>query len=357
MAAIKMQLGYKCSEIEIPIIFIDNYMTGCPPVYPLIYIYALRKLLSNETVSSDEIAVLFGLTESDVKNAWKHWEKMKLVKIENIDDSEQMKITFLPVVAPSPQVEHVGFSAPVVVASRPQYTPQELKVYRNQCEDIERLFKRAEQTLGKLLTHNDLNTIFSLHDWLRLPIDVIEYLLTYCAENDHRNLRYIEKCALDWADNQINDLEKALSYVQFFDRDYRTVLNYMGQVNAYPSPSHRKYIDKWLKDWAFPMPLVLEAIDRCVHQIDKPKFSYIEKILSEWHKSGIKTMEAVQLASDKFISEKKKSTNATTVTPQKTSKFVNFNQREINYAELEKLERMHQESHLKNHLFVSSGGG
>jgi len=334
MNAIKMNLGYERSAMDLPILFVDHYMTDCIPVYPLIYIWSLRRLLDGETTSFQEIGDRFHLTEGDVIKAWKHWEKAGLVKIDGAS------ITFLPVKSPEAAAPAVTHQAEIIrIPARPQYSAQELAVYRTQSRDIERLFARAEKTLGKLLSYNDMNVIFGFHDWLRLPVDVIEYLLTYCADNDHRNLRYIEKCALDWADNDIDDLEKALTYVQNFDRDYRTILHLMGQVSGYPTPSHRKYMDKWLNQWHMPMELIQEACERSTAQINKPKFAYVDKILSEWHKKGITTLEDVNESDKDFHGTRP----AATAAPKpRTNRFINFNQRNNDYALYEKLERAHR---------------
>jgi DnaD/phage-associated family protein len=184
-----------------------------------------------------------------------------------------------------------------------------------------------------------MNLLFGFYDWLRLPVDVIGYMLTYCAQNDHRDLRYIEKVALDWAENQIDDMDKALAYAQDFDRDYRGILQAMGLSAGFPSPSQRKYIDKWLKDYQMPVALALEACDRAAVQIGKPTFAYVNKILESWHKKGIDTLEAARADAADFA--KKKEETAKTAEPKviKTNKFVNFKQRERDYAQMEKMER------------------
>ena len=345
MGNMKMKLGYERQSIEIPCTFIDYYMTSCPPVYSLIYIFSMKKLLHGETISTVEIAKQFNITESDVLNAWKHWESAGLVKLEN--PGNDMSVMFLHVGIPAKTVDPVP---EVRVAARPQYTIEELTCYRQQSRDIARVFKVAEQTLGKLLSSNDLNIIFSFHDWLGLPLDVIEYLLTYCEENGHRSLRYIEKCAMDWADNGIDDLEKALNYVQAFDKNYRAILHYMGQTSGYPTPSHRKYMDKWLDQWQMPLDLIMEACDRCVAQIDKPKFNYVDKILSEWHKKDIRDIAGVKAADAEFAKNKEVSgvvpIDKNTAKP-KPNRFVNFAQRDTDYSRYEQLERAYLEQKLK----------
>jgi len=368
MSAIKMQLGYKISALELPYLFIDHYMTGCAPVYPLIYIFSLRRLLGGDAVSVQDISQHFQLLDTDVMNAWRHWERVGLVEIEG--SGIDISITFLPVCEPTPAPVDNIFAPmkpvekaieskkpiekapnPTPQESRPQYSVQELTLYRNQSKDIERLFSKAEQTLGKLLTYHDMNIVFGFYDWLRLPSDVIEYLLSYCAEHGHRSLRYIEKCALDWAERDIDDLEKALTYVHLFDKNYRSILQRMGKLSGFPTPAQRKQMDKWLHEMQLPLDVVLEACDRTSLSAEKPSLAYVDKILAKWHKSGITTLADIQQADDDFTKQKEKATK--TESPTKTqpkaknNRFINFEQREIDYTQIEKLERQYLLQRLK----------
>jgi len=357
MSDIKMNIKYKRSNMDLPFHFIDHYLTDCLPVYPLIYIWSLRRLLDGEVTTTAEICERFSLTEGDVIKAWKHWENKGLVSISAQDDQggKGMNITFLPMDEPIPsqisilaetteyipECEDDDTVIPFKKQKRPRYTSEELACYCAQSREIQALFNHAENYLGRLVTYTDMNVIFSFYDWLRLPIDVIEFLLSHCADNDHRNLKYIEKCAIDWAENNIKDVEQALLYVQSFNRDYRKIMAFMGLVNTYPTPSHRKYMDKWLHQWKMPMELIEEACDRSVGQINTPKFNYVNKILSDWHDRGISGMEELKTADADFV----KPTRA--AAKPKNNRFINFNQRENDYAHYEKLERAYLAQQLK----------
>lgn len=359
MSAIQMSLGYAPPAIELPCAFIDRYMLKCTPVYALIYIYGLRQCIGGATsISSQEIGQIFQILETDVVNAWRYWENEGLIRLEARGDA--MTVIFLPISTPialapvaavktekpakpeaPAKVAEPAVGAVVksfVPSGRPQYTVEELAIYKQQSRDIERLFTHAEQALAKMLTYHDMNLLFGFYDWLRLPVDVILYLLTYCAERGHRDLRYIEKAAMDWAENQVDDVEKALVYVQTFDHDYRDILRAMGQNSGYPTPTQRKYIDKWLGEFQMPAALVLEACDRAAAQIGKPKFAYVDKILEEWHKKGIRNLEEAATDAADFARQK---AEAAKPEPKirKSNRFVNFKQRERDYAQLEKMER------------------
>ncbi|MCL2224732.1 MAG: DnaD domain protein [Defluviitaleaceae bacterium] len=356
MCAINMKLGYKRSTMEVPFVFIDDYFTDCLPVYPLIYIWSLRRLLDGSSASLQEIGERFQLTEGDVIKAWRHWENEKLVTIASNKDA--MEITFLPIepkhAQDAPPLTLLTVSAPESTPTpyvsgfaqvRPEYTPPELECYSNESMDVARIFKSAERVLG-MINHSIMQTVFSFHDWLRLPFEVIEYLLEYCAENDHRNLRYIEKCAIDWADNGITDIEKALLYVQKFNSNYQTILQHMGQVSAYPTKVQRKFMDKWLHEWHMPLELITEACDRCVLKINKFDKKYTEGILKKWHDNGIQTLEAAAAADEAFAQDSTKIANRTPAAKAKPNRFINFNQREIDFDKYEKLERAYLEQKL-----------
>ena len=329
----------KRSFVELPAHFVDSFMSDCPPVYPLIYIWSYRKVQSGSTVTSEEIMKEFRLTGSDVRLAWRHWEQKGLVSIggENHDE-----VSFLDVYESTSQaaVSEKKFAAQSL--SRPMYSPEEIAIYRTQSADVARIFSRAEKTLGKLLSVNDQYVLFGFHDWLRLPIDVIEYLLIYCDENDHRNIRYIEKCALDWADQDITSLEAAMFYVKAFDRNYRTIFWHMGLSTKYPSPRQREYMDKWLNEFKMPLEVIIYSCEVSVDNINQAKFSYMNTMLEKWFKQGVKTKEDAQKAREAFSDEEKSKRRNKPAAP-KVNRFINFNQREYDWAAIEKMERAYQD--------------
>ncbi|MCL2203376.1 MAG: DnaD domain protein [Defluviitaleaceae bacterium] len=313
-------------------------MNTCPPVYALIYLYSLRRLAEGEAITLQALAAHFNVLESDVHNAWRHWEEVGIISIEG--SAPDMSILFLP---PEQWGKGNAHSPPppqkALANERPQYAVEELTLFKERSKEVEQLFTRAEQALGKLLTYHDMNLLFGFYDWLRLPVDVLDLLLTYCAENDHRDLRYIEKCALDWADRGINTVEKAREYIQTFDGVYRAVLQAMGQTGCIATPTQKKYIEKWRKDWAMPLTLIMEACDRAGVQIGKPKFTYVDKIIASWHKAGITTMDGVHAADAEFSKSKEDMKTPARIVKPKSTRFANFTQRKNDNASFERMER------------------
>ena len=354
MRPITFKTAYEAST-PLPITFIDRYMPVCTPVYALIYIYGLRhSMAGGEALSTQAIGEVFHILETDVLNAWKYWDAQGLVKMDTQGDS--LSIEFLPLTeqiveqytekaveiteATLPKTHSKTFNVDI----RPQYTMEELSFYKKQSTDIARLFSHGEQTLAKMLTYHDLNVLFGFYDWLRLPIDVILHLLTYCADGDHRDLRYVEKVALDWAERGINTVEAAREYTQTFDGDFRAVMKALGHPSAFPSPTQRKYMQKWLNEMEIPLDLVLEACDKTAVQLGKPKLTYIDKIIADWYKKGIKSLDGVAAAEADWHKAEKTSEDperrrADKTTKQRRNRFANFTPRERDYAQIERMER------------------
>jgi DnaD/phage-associated family protein len=287
-------------------------------------------------LSSSELAESLNILESDVENAWRYWEKQGLIQIGG--SNAEMDIVFLAIPHRQKKTERIKpDNTPVTPLERqPVYGVEELEIYQKQSRDIKNLFKCAEQAMGKLLTYNDLNIIFGFYDWLRLPVNVIEYMFTYCADNDHRDLRYIEKIAVDWAEQGVDSIEKAEAHVQDSGKGYREIMRALGG-NGTPSASQKRYIDKWVGTYNMPVAVVQEACDISAFQIGRPKIAYVDKIIEDWNKKNIRSIEDIKREQSAFSSNRKQGA-AAAGRNEKKNRFVNFNQRDIDFEELERLE-------------------
>jgi DnaD/phage-associated family protein len=339
MSAIRLKMAYESPVMDIPCPFIDHYMNVCPPVFALIYIYSLRRVGEGETITMKKTATHFGILESDVHNAWRYWENKGIVIIDG--DASDMAVTFLPPEQWGKTVKLEITKPPKIMLTteRPRYDIEELTLYKEKSKEVEKLFKNAENTLGKPLAYHDMNVLFGLYDWLRLPVDVLVFLLTYCADNNHRDLRYIEKCALDWADNDIKTVDKAEERVQNFNGEFRVILRTMGQNTGYPTPTQRKTINKWCKEWNIPMALIMEACDIAAMNIGKPNFKYVDKIITRWYETGVTTLEQVETEKELFDKTKEITKAPSRVVKPRASRFANFTQRKSDYTQFEQLQK------------------
>ncbi|NLM48613.1 MAG: DnaD domain protein [Epulopiscium sp.] len=329
--------------------FIDKYLPKADGNFVKVYIFLYRCYYHQKpSLSTKDISEKLGLLESDVIKAFQYWAEQGLIHFKQNDD--MITIGFqIPsdkeIKEDSPK-NSVHKKVHIYHETRPNYSPEELSIYMKNPE-ISHLFKIAERYLGRMLNHNDLQILYSLYDWLRLPVDVIELLLEHCISNNHRSIRYIEKVAITWAEEGINTLEKAKLRIKIFNEDFREIMKTFG-LNRDPAPVEIEYMNKWINELHAPMEIILEACKRTITQIQEPKFSYAHTIIDSWNKNGVKSLEDIKKLDAAYLQKKNLQNNSSNTNDyySKPSKFVNFKQREWDFEELERLEREYLQKEL-----------
>jgi len=335
-------------------IFIEEYMPKSQPVYGTIYIYCLSQSFKKRIlISAVEIASMFGVLVADVENCWNYWQEQGLVDID-MGKKNNITIEFLPIkskeekeetvpakvelkLVPSPSLSVSGNQRKPITNKPALYSPEELELYKNNSPEIEKIFTLTEKMLGTLLSSNDLSTVYGFYEWLRLPIDVIESLLEHCNGKGNYNIRYIEKIAIDLAENSISTREQFEDYMQNKNTDYREILKALGLNKRDPATKEIEYMDRWLKEFAFNLDVILEACDRTIIKLGKAQFEYTNTILTSWYQSGVVTLEDIRAFEKNYKDGQAKSKPVSSSPSPKKSKFANY-ESGIDYTELEKME-------------------
>ena len=232
---------------------------------------------------------------------------------------------------------------------RKHYTPAQVGALANK-EEFTQLLYIAQKLMGKVFTPRDCEVFAYLYDSLHMSAELLEYLAEYCAQNDHKSIRYLETVALSWNERGIKTANQARDQVASFNSDCFAVMKAFGLNDRRPGDSEVKIIRRWFQEWAFSKELILEACGRTLKATQKPSFPYADKILSEWKKAGVRTMEDVKRQDEKREGQKAaaKETVASSsyrdnqpqLKPQK-NKFHNFEQRNTDYDGMV-LERLKQ---------------
>ena len=253
------------SSIPLSLIFIKEYMPKANGTFVKVYLYGLSYCYQkNDDLSLQTIGNTLDILESDVMKAFEYWQKLGLVQIQE-NTKGKFQIEYKIPIAPIPEQSKinetlVSKTKPISIQSKPQYGPKELSIYRKTPE-IDQLFKIAERYLGRMLTQQDLSTLYSFYDWLRLPIEVIEILLEHCISNGHRNMRYIEKVAINWV-----KMVFLLSIKQKLEHTY--LIQNTEKYEAFglsKDPLSRSQLhEKWLTEYDLPLPIILEAYKRTI---------------------------------------------------------------------------------------------
>lgn len=295
--------------------FIDEYMEAANDAQLKIYLYLIRMMSARLSTSMSDIADKFNYTEKDVMRALKYWEKNRLLTLEydehkNVTGIHLMDFSPLPVVptaAPVPTVSVTAsapFASVVPISSKdspyvkPNYTLDELKAFKSD-EATSRLLFVTEQYLKKTLSANEVRTILFISDKLGFSEDLIDYLIQYCVERDKKDLRYIEKVAISWAQQGITTPKQAANLAGKYDKSVYEIMNALGKSSV-PTQAEVSYITRWMKDYGFTTDVIFAACERTVLATDKHRFEYADSILSSWYKEGVHHKSDIRLLDENY---------------------------------------------------------
>ena len=260
-----------------------------------------------------------GVTSEDIEDALSYWEQLGVLK--KAEDTERAAAKPANVSAeiarePVKIIAQAPAKAPEkpVIKQQKALLPTEISERIAASEEIEFLFKSAEQSLGRVLTFDDQRTILWFFDHLGMSADIIIMLIAYCCSVGRGNMAKIEKIALDWheknittheqAENEILAMQKAFS----FEGKVQSRLKLQSKLTA----SQKKYIGDWA-NMDVTVDMVELAYDKTVDGIGKPSFNYMDKILRKWHENGIKNADEAALFDErtKPVRKQEKAVRAT----------------------------------------------
>lgn len=289
-----MNLGAWNSVFAVPCSVVDNDLKLAGSVQLKVLLWVLRH--AGEPFETQDIADALGIDRADVGDAMTYWRENGLISEKGgalspacaePENGAKAASPFRPAEAqPEQQPERR-------LLSRPQKPDSEFVAKRiAESKEIECLMQSAQQILGRLLSGGDAATLLLIHDNYGLPSDVIVMLMQYAASIGKPNMRYIEKAALNWADNGVDTHEKAEERLRLLTENqkaWRTVENAIGIAHRTPSRREEEFAPVWVNDWKFSMPMIREAYDRTIDGAGKYQTAYMNRILERWHKNGIST--------------------------------------------------------------------
>lgn len=175
-----------------------------------------------------------------------------------------------------------------------------------QSEEIRVLFQEAQNRLGRLITQGEMSTLVWLYDSYGLPVSVILTAINYAVREGKARFKYIESVCIDWANNDINTLEKAdkrIGEIYLAKSAWSRVESIFGIESRKPSAKEAEYADKWINKYDMSEQLLKIAYNNCMDAIHKLRFAYIDSIIENWYKNGVKSPEDIKNQDDKVPSK------------------------------------------------------
>ena len=288
-----IDLGAWNSVFAVPCSVVDKSLKMAGSVHLKVLLWCLRH--AGEPFEPQDVAAALGIDRADVGDAMLYWQESGLFSRGSSPAAPEPKAGEAEAPAAPPPEPPKPAAEPSRVLSRPQKPDSEFVAMRiAESTEIACLMQSAQQILGRLISGGESATLLMIHDDFGLPCDVIAMLLQYAASIGKANMRYIEKAAMNWADEEILTHEKAEEKLQKLAESrqaWHTVEQALGIPHRAPSTKEEAFAEQWVAGWKFGPDMLREAYDRAVDATGKFSASYMNRILERWNRAGIKTVK------------------------------------------------------------------
>lgn len=330
--------------------FIDYYMTEANGEFVKVYLYLVRLLSINQAITVAKIADHFNLTEKDICRAIKYWVSKDVLRLNYDGKGKLCSIVLLPLSAPlSDQLSDNDFDSilqtpvkedtpmhsaavvtpitsavtakpveqeanmPVVytVPPKPRQTRAAIDSKLND-PNWENIVHEFEALFGKTISPADMQTLLYIYDTLAFDVELFEYLIEYCVTMNKKNSRYLETVAIAWYKDGIHTKAKAKELYNLTSGIARMVFKTLGISRETPTVAENAFFVSWNMDMRFSPEIIKEACLRGVTaRPNSVNFNYINGILENWHKNGVKTLADIERLDKEFYAKQSKNTRTT----------------------------------------------
>lgn len=231
-------------------------------------------------IDSDKIAEMLSIPKADVEDSLRYWVSAGLL---TMPDAE---------VTVSPKTEEKKGN--VRAAVRP--TREEVAQRGFEDEQVAFLLREAQNKFGRGLKTSEASTLLWLYDDEGMSVALIIMLLEYAVSENCCNVRFVERTATEWLKAGVTDIvsaEKQIAEAAKRKTAWRIVENAFGLERRQPSKAESETAYKWVNEWGMTRELLRAAYDACVDTTSHFSMQYIKKIIDEWHKAGVKTVDDI----------------------------------------------------------------
>lgn len=195
--------------------------------------------------------------------------------------------------------------------SIPKPTMEQIAARIREDENVRGLLTEVQMILGRTFGLDMQSTLLTLFDTYGLQKEVILTLVQHLSETGRGATATILRIGKIWAEREINTLDAANEYIKNdteIQRLFAKLRIDTGLSNPRPTAKQSEYLLSW-QQMGISYDLILKAYEEMAERTGKLSFSYMDKILKNWHNQGFKSPEAVDTAQNKAAAARKAEKN------------------------------------------------
>ncbi len=270
-----ISLGPDNDYIRVPEAACDKLIQSGKSVYLSVYMFALSQFYKGKTdITNGFIADALHINIIDVVNAFLYCSSQGLVKIHNFLSIEDAEFDVELCFDVKSKVNLSDF--------KPQYKTGEISKRIAADGKLSQMYKIVSTILGKNLSSADIEVLYSMHDYYRLPPEVIVVMIEYFASRGVTTMRKLEKEAQKWSESGVDTVAKAKRHIkkrEEFLSYAGTVKRIVGAIERKLTTKEMEFIGRWQQELKATPEAVKEAYEITINNTGKLSFNYMNKVI------------------------------------------------------------------------------
>ena len=297
------------SNTEIPDIFFAEYLSEANGDYVKVYLYMLFLAKYDKDIKINDLSKKLVLPLKTIQDAVKYWEEQGLITKKNtgyiLNNLQEIEL-------------HKLYKPRTALTAEQIQKSQE---NQQRAKAIEYINNKYFSGLMPTTWYPDIELWFHKYNF---DEEVMIALFGYCFDRSALHKAYIQRVAETWYKNNIktfNDLDTYYEKQEKLKTIANTIAKKLG-LHRQLSEYEYAYIEKWNIDYGYNLEIIEIALKKTTSKAN-PNFDYLNKLLSDWHDRGFKTVDEIQ----NFLSEMKQK-NKNVQKLEKTTGYGKYDQRE-----------------------------
>lgn len=272
---------YYLYSTDVENLVINELFPAAPGDYVKVYLIGLMRAQYGIIESRDKTANILGMSIEQIDNAWEYWKKLGAIEKEFLPGEDDYRIIF--------QSQISRFYGSKKELKKDESIKNDKRLVNL---DLKNLYDEYESASGRMISTSEARKIADTIANFGVSSEVFSYAIKYCSENNHTEIKYIIKVAVNWHNN---GCQTALDVKKLLDKDakrrylYERIFKAIGFSRQWTN-GDKDLMDRWFDEFEFSLEEVLEAIKLTAGQRE-PSLRYVNRVLENKYREtgGIKT--------------------------------------------------------------------
>lgn len=267
------------SQTNIPDVFFTEYLSQASGDFVKVYLYLFFLSKYNKDVKINDLSKKLELPLKTIQDAVKYWEDAGLLIrknqgfiVTNLQEIELNKIYKPKITMSATDIKKVAES-------------------KSRATAIDTINNEFFQGVMSPSWYGDIDLWFKKYGF---DEEVMIALFRYCFNKSALHRSYISTVAEAWNKNKIKTFADLDLYYQKQEK-VKTVSNAIRKrlrLSRNLSEYEEAYVTKWHITFGYDMDIIELALKKTTSKFN-PSFEYIDKILSDWHEKGLKSVDKI----------------------------------------------------------------